>query len=383
MTRGIMKLERPGSCGLSMVGLLGTLLLGSGVLLSQGCAEERSIAPVPTSYRATLLTTNILIPFPEYVVRTVDLSTGTVIGETPIDIGGDPRDISVTPDGRYGAVCQWRGRIQVFDLQSLSVVHELEVSPPGVTSLHLLPVDPLKLFVTCPILCNSAVYDASTGAVDTSLPRSLFSFDSPDQRELVSISSGGVTRRLYGTWEIVDSFSFVSPVGGGVKVNEAEVTSAYDAIYLLGEDAGGGAIFRYNLSDHSCTFRQPVESPWRHRLAVSSTAGEIWVLGGGAHVRLNPREIEYWEYILILDGSNGTPLDTISTMGLLENYPESQVGMRAIAFHPEEPIAYVATQSELSVLVINRSSREIVGSLDVGIVSEIRITPSRNTSGHY
>jgi len=369
--------------------LWGTLLLGLAVLLSQGCAEERGITPAPTNYHAVLLTTDALV-YQEYMIQILDLGTDSITGEIPIDVGATiPRGIALTRDGRYCAAFHGTGTVQVLDLQSLTVSHEMSLSRPEATSVHFLPDDSLKLFMSCRITCSSAVYDLSTGAVDTSLPGSRFGFSSPDQSELVAISSGGITRRMYDTWEIVDSFSFVSPLGGGVHASEAAVSSAYDGIYLMGEDASGGALFRYDLSDHSCTFRQPVwfrppQALGRNSVAVSPDGREIWVLQPGGKYQSPPRENEYWGYILILDGLTGVPLDTIRDAEYWEQSPEYPLFLTAIEFHPDEPFAYVAAYSDSpSMVVIDRSTREIVGSFDVGYVREIVISPPRKTSGHY
>lgn len=360
------------------------LVAGTVALTLLSCAEERGITPGPTKYQAILLTADTY-SYQEYTLRTLDLNTDALVGEISIDVGSRiPDGMAVTPDGRYGAAFHGVGRIQVFDLQSLTLAQELRLSPPGLSSIHFLPGPELKLLACCRISCMSTVYDVTTGLVDTMLPGTRLAFNSPDQRELLTISSDALIRRSYETCKIVDSFSFVSP-RGGVYVYGAEVPTAYDGIYLIGSDSGGSAIFRFDLSDHSCSFRQPLlPNSQQRRFALSPDGSEIWVLQFTSQVHEVPGRIEteFWEYILILDASTGAPLDTINTVGLKEQNPESPTGMTAIAFHPEEPVVYVTTQSSLSMLVINRTTREIIDSIDVGYALEVVISPSPNTSAH-
>ncbi len=352
------------------------------VVFYQGCSEERAVAPTQTQYRLVMITSETLTGS-AWAVRVLDLETDSVTTTIPCDIGGRPMGIAVTADGNLAATFLQRGVIALFDLKS-SASTFVDYGKP-VSSLHFLSLE-AGLFVGSPAVYPSAVLDVSSGAVDTVLPEvSRLGFNSPRQDEFVTVTGSkfepldGLIRRSIQTWAVIDSFRFISPATRSyIRVEEAEAAPSYDAIYLLAWDEAGYAIFRYSLSDHSCTFRQPLlSSSSESRFAVTPDGREIWVLQNGT--LLDPPDGRF--YILILDAATGAPVDTIRTVGLWGEYPEYSFPLLALEFHPTEAEVYIAAQSPPpSLFVIDRLRRAIIGGIDVNNVSHIVITPTSNSS---
>jgi hypothetical protein len=187
--------------------------------------------------------------------------------------------------------------------------------------------------------------------------------DSPLPGELVGIVrapdsalhqfSDVLIRLDVASGSVVDSFRFVSPATGrGVIALQAVTSPNKSALYILGYDESGPALFAFDVTDHTSFFRHPLLTLFGS-CQITPDESEVWVTQSAV---FDP----HLGYILILDATTGTPKDTIQTADIRLDKPGAGLAVWNIAFHPTLPKAFVDSHATVpGVLKINTDDHSV------------------------
>jgi hypothetical protein len=187
---------------------------------------------------------------------------------------------------------------------------------------------------------------------------------------VVETSSGTPTVSLVEfnpvTGTVIDSLPLISPTTQST-VNHFSHCVSPDLrhLFLMGADAMGEALFKFDIADGHCEFRVPLAS-LIGSCAVSPRGSEIWVVQSFA----STPTLELG-YILVLSASTGQVLDSIKTDSIRLDRPGMPLPLRYIVMHPDLNKAYVSCYlSRPALVVFNVDSRELLRTLYAD-----RITP--------
>lgn len=295
-------------------------------------------------------------------VLLIDPVTHRVLGRFPT--GPDPRDVALSPDGRFAYVTSygWRppvpvpasadGAFGAADLGSafrgVTVLDLVErrvhavFQPDDYTSLGGIHVgrDGHRLWITS-AAGGIVEMDALTGKV-TMLwqtgggdPSTLVA--SPDSRRVYVANTGADQVTVVDRVTVVPTFV---PTGRGPE----GLTLSRDGRELWVANAGDHtlSVFSTRRLEEIATFPSGGAAPTR--LRFHPLGHEVWVSHRGSHE------------VTVLDVASAAVLERIP----VEGEP------RGLAFSDDGSVAYVSVPSRHRVVMIDVAAREIIGSLDAG-----------------
>lgn len=341
------------------------------------CGKKKPANPVP---QPTYLYALVEAPG-DMAIDIIDADSDSVMRRIPSAGPAGPKNIAISPDGRYlasfGGVVAGAG-ITLFDLETETAV---AFDQTIVQSVRFTQRSDQIIGLRGDFLW---VYDLPGLTVDTILDCNARFCLNPRMNGSASVIIRNEDPlhdgfRAYSTenWAIVDSFSFLSTyTNGPVITAHAEFSPDGQRLYLLGADGGGLAVFCFDLVTQNMIFRRPVEE-WFGSVSVSPTGDEVWVIQTFAR-GIGPVPL-HLGYVLVLDAFHGTPIDTFHTMGLDPDRPDEPLTIQRTFFHPNQRKAFVhAFRARPGILILNPETREMESSIygvNRTIVWDLRITP--------
>lgn len=328
-------------------------LVGLGGL---ACSSERSVTPLPVSYRLYA----IAAIGGGMAIDVIDAEADSVMRRIPSAGLNSPDDLEISADGRYlvtfsGGVTSG---ISLFDLRTESIVASNLINTEYAAFVNATPL-------LAGILRDSIiVYTTPDLSIDTVIPSDIVYFVRTNKpRELLGVSRH-VTPTYYGirrysaeNWKLIDSFSLHSPVTNGpMAAFQAATSPDGERLYVLGGDGNGAAVFALELESHRIIFRQPVETFYGW-IQVSPDGDEVWITQSFPAM-FRPRP-DHLGYVLMMDANTGSPIDTLKTLGMNANYPDEPLALQHIRFHPSGLKAFVtAFWGRPAILVVEVKTKE-------------------------
>jgi YVTN family beta-propeller protein len=291
-------------------------------------------------------------------VSVINTETNEYVGE-PIDIGGRPKSIAITPDGRFAYVANEElDDVSVIDLAKRRIVGE-PIAVGEIPGQIAISPDGKTVYVVHPFPLGLSVIDTQTNRVIGNIPLGAYPTG-------IAISPDGMT--LYAAEQSAEAVEVVDTqakevVGSPIHLKDSTVGVAISpdgkTIYVGDELAGLAAI--------NAATRQVKYIPTGHNtgdVAVSPDGETAWLTTAAGEV------------LPVIDLLTGTVIEEVPNSG----EPSE------IAFTPDGKSAYVLDGFSDGIRVFDTRTFEEVGPPIVGAgvnAGNVAITPDQSPTAAF
>jgi len=347
--------------GKSMTGRLQSVLIcGAALVLSlmAACATERGLDPQRVKY---LLYAGMQSAQGGHIAI-YDTDADTLYDSIPGDFATYPGSVVASPDGQYLAVSRelWNAKTAT-PIGTFSHIHD-PFDPLFVPDTNLFIGrwrDSLRIYeIPSLTLLNNLEQDIQ---FPQWIPGTSRIIGTDQYRPYTGPGPDKLVIFEYKTRTVVDSLMGYDAALSGFDLFRHTVSRDGRRVYVLAAKSGeGGFVVCLEIQTRRVVFQQPVsviggdceESPDGHELWITQS------IGGGIS---GPPSLGQ---VLILAAQTGAPLDTIPTVGLNPDRPESEpLALNTIEFLPDGLKAYINSAWPLwpgPIVVIDTQTREVV-----------------------
>jgi YVTN family beta-propeller protein len=281
-------------------------------------------------------------------VSVIDTATGLVI--TKVKVGGAPKGIAITPDGKKAYVANyWNSNVSVIDTATNTVTATVKVGshPDGVA----ISPDGKKVYVTNPGSNNVSVIDTDTNTITATVPvgnRPEGIAVTPDGKK-VYVTNGGNNTAPDDTVSVIDTATNIVTATVPVGTHPRGIAVTPDGKNVYVANSYNRTVSVIDTATNTVTATVDVDnSP--HEVVVNPTGTKVYVAGGNG-------------FVSVIDTSTRKVVTTMN----VEKYPEE------IAITRDGKKIYVVTTGSYennyrnTLSVIDTSNDTVSATLNIDV----------------